>query len=71
MLFLDRLCQAIIEVFSRIAEGCKDDNLLVAFVYLIRKLMAKVSDELLQHAIVLGGNVRQHQQKQVQVFQVF
>ena len=61
MLLLDRLCHAILEVFSRIAEGGKDDNLLVALVYRIRKLMAKVSDELLQLAIVLGGNVRQHQ----------
>ena len=50
-----------INIVKKFAEDFKrDDNLFIAIVDRIGKLMAKVRNELLQFAVVFRSNIRQH-----------
>lgn len=66
----DRFSQVIIKVFGCITKRSEDDNLLVALIDRIGKLIAKVGYKLLQLAVVFRSNIRQHQQQQIKVLHI-
>ena len=66
----DGVSQVVVEVDGGVGEGGEDEHLLIVAVDGMGELVAEVGDELLQLAVVLGGDVLEHEAREFKLLLV-